>query len=108
MPNWIPQCPLGGSRIDVAKVKYGIPFPCPHCKKLLHVSGFYLWLPTVFSFLFCLLLGYLFGFRLPKLLIVSFLFLFPVNVLAMLVVTGTWNPRITGHYPDYFDLKRRF
>jgi hypothetical protein len=108
MPIWRPECPLCGSILDIAKLKYGLPFPCPFCRKPLHISGFYLWVPTLASFLVCGLLGYLLGFRFPKLLLLVVLFLFPVHVVLMLLLTNILKPKIEEHYPDYFDVKHRF
>ena len=108
MPTWIPQCPLCGSRLDIAKLRYGIPFSYTYCKKSLYIRGFYFWFPAITSFFVTGLFGYFLGFRFPRLLVFPVLFGFPVGILFGLILTSTFNPKIEEHYPDYFDLKRRF
>jgi hypothetical protein len=105
---WIPICPLCGSRLDIAKLRYGMPFLCTCCKKALYIRGFYFWFPVLTGFLVTGLFGYLLGFRFPRLLVFPVLFGFPVGVLFWLILTSSFNPKIEEHYPDYFDLKRRF
>jgi len=108
MPVWRPECPLCGSRLDIAKLKYGLPFPCPFCKNSLHISGKYFWLPVLTGFLLAAWLGYMLGFKFPKIMIFPALFGFPISTLVMLILTRTSPPKIEEHYPDYFDLKHRF
>ena len=108
MARWRPECPRCGSKLDISKLKYGIPFPCPSCKTPLYIRGFYFWLPALAAVLLCGLLGYSFGFRFWELLLFMAVFQFPAGVFFMLVLTSNFNPKIEEHYPDYLDLKPHF
>ena len=108
MPRWVPECPFCGSKLDIAKVKYGISFPCIYCGKVLHISGFYFWMPALAGFFVAGLLGYKLGFRFPKILVFPVLFGFPLAIWFGLLLMSAFRPKIDEHYPDYRDLKRRF
>ena len=107
MGRWRPKCPRCGSTLDISKIKYGIPFPCPSCMTSLYISGFYFALPNLVAIIVSYLFGYSFGLRSWQLGLFLALLQFPLMVFFLIILTKNFNPKIEEHYND-FDLKRHF